>query len=160
MQTPLCGGKPCLTMEAPDTSSISTCSSLLTSPDSDEYDERNVWNPLLNLLCHEHVGALMESYLDEAVLGRLALFCHLGKSMLLSPLVASGNRCRAGGWHIVHEAVRLATCSPLRCVIWSHPCAQDCWFPHVRQASEHFSLGKFVDTSRQCVGSCQQCSHF
>ena len=29
----------------------------------------------------------------------------------------------------MHEAVRLATCSPLRCVIWSHPCAQDCEFP-------------------------------
>ena len=37
------------TMEAPDTSSTSTCSSLLTSPDPDEYDEHNMWNPMLGL---------------------------------------------------------------------------------------------------------------
>ena len=49
MQTLLCGGKPCLTMEAPHTSSTSTCSSLLTFSDSDEYDDRNVWNLMLNL---------------------------------------------------------------------------------------------------------------
>ena len=43
--------------------------------------------------------------------------------------LAARNRSRAGGWHIVHEAVLLAICSPLRCVIWSHPCAQDCCCP-------------------------------
>ena len=31
------------------TSSTSTCSSLLTSPDPDEYDEHNMWNPMLGL---------------------------------------------------------------------------------------------------------------
>ena len=55
----LCNGKPCLPMEALDTSSSSTCSSLLTSLESDEYDERNMWNPMLNL-CLEYVGAVME----------------------------------------------------------------------------------------------------
>ena len=45
-------------------------------PDSDEYDEHNIWNPMLNLFCLEYVGAVMESYLDEeAVLGRIALSC-------------------------------------------------------------------------------------
>ena len=28
-------------------------------------------------------------------------------------VVAVGNRCHAGGWHIVHEAARLETCPPL-----------------------------------------------
>ena len=64
MQPLLCGGKPCLTMEASDTSSTYSCSSLLTSPDSEEYDEHNVWNPVLNLFCHKYGGAIMESYLD------------------------------------------------------------------------------------------------
>ena len=31
-------------------------------------------------------------------------------STLLSLVVVSGNRCRSGGWHIVHGAARLATC--------------------------------------------------
>ena len=70
MQTPLCGGKQCLTMEATDTCSTSARSSLLTSRDSDEYDEHNVWNTMLNLSGQEHVGTAMESHLDEAVLGR------------------------------------------------------------------------------------------
>ena len=34
-----------------------------------------MWNPMLNL-CLEYVGAVMESYLDEAVLARIALSCH------------------------------------------------------------------------------------
>ena len=81
MQTPCCG-KACLTLEAPDTSSISTFSSLLTSTDSDEYDEHNMWNPMFNLICLEYVGAVMESYLDEAVLGRIALSCHFALDFL------------------------------------------------------------------------------
>ena len=44
-------------MEALDTSSTSAYSSLLTSPNSDEYDEHNMWNPMLGFFCHEHVGA-------------------------------------------------------------------------------------------------------
>ena len=31
---------------------------------------------MLHLFCLEHVGELMESYLDEAALGRIALSCH------------------------------------------------------------------------------------
>ena len=82
MQTPLCGGKPCLTMEAPDTSSTSTCSSLPASLDSDEYDEHNVWNPMLNLVCQEYICAVMESHLDETVLERVALSSHFALDLL------------------------------------------------------------------------------
>ena len=46
-----CSRKHCLTMEAPFASSASSCSSLLTSPDSDGFDERNMWKPMLTLLC-------------------------------------------------------------------------------------------------------------
>ena len=44
MQTPLFGGKPWWTLETPLASSTSSCSSLLTSPDSDEHDEHKMWN--------------------------------------------------------------------------------------------------------------------
>ena len=69
-------------MEAPDTSSTSTCSSLLTSPDSDEHDKHNVWKPILNLFCHEYVCAVMESFLDEAAFGRFAPSCHFAIDLL------------------------------------------------------------------------------
>ena len=39
-----------------------------------------------------------------------------------APVVAARDRCRAGGWHIVHEAARLGTCSSIFfvacCCIW------------------------------------------
>ena len=38
--------------------------------------------PSLNLLCHDYVGTVMESYLDEAVLGRIALSCHFALDLL------------------------------------------------------------------------------
>ena len=53
-------------MQTPCASCTSTCSSSLTSPDSDEYDEHNICSSMLNLLCHEY-GTVMESYLDEVV---------------------------------------------------------------------------------------------
>ena len=80
MQTHLCGGKQ-LTMEAIDTCSTSIRSSLLTTPDSDEYDEHNMWNHTLKLLRQEHVVTGMESYLDEAVLGRTALSCRFALAL-------------------------------------------------------------------------------
>ena len=103
MQTPLCGGKPCLTMEAPCASSTSTCSSLLTPLDFDGYDEHNMWNPLLNLLCREYVGTVMESYLDEAVLGRITLSCHFALDLLL---------CDKAEFHLSPK-LRLAFAAPL-----------------------------------------------
>ena len=60
----------------------STCSSLLTSVDSDEYDEHNMWNHMLCLSCYEYGCAVMESYLDEAVLKRIALSCHFALDLL------------------------------------------------------------------------------
>ena len=37
--------------------------------------------------------------------------------------VAAGNRCHAGGWHIVHEAARLASWSPLFLTVHALVCA-------------------------------------
>ena len=52
------------------------CSSLLTSPNPNEYDEHNIWNPTLGIFCHVQVGVFMEAYVDEVDLGRNALSCH------------------------------------------------------------------------------------
>ena len=64
-------------MEAPD-----TCSSLLTSLSPDDYDEHNMWNPMLGLFCHVHVGAIMELYLDEADLVKITLSFHFALDVL------------------------------------------------------------------------------
>ena len=39
-------------------------------------------------------------------------------SLLL--VVAVGIRCHTGGWHIVHEAPRLATCPPMLVIVHAH----------------------------------------
>ena len=69
-------------MEAPGTSPSSACSSLLNSLDSDEYDEHNMWTPMVGLLSDEHVGAFMEENLDEVILGRIALSWHFALHLL------------------------------------------------------------------------------
>ena len=61
-------GRSWLTMDESDTSSTFTCSSLLTSPDPDEYDEHN--------MCHVQVDVFKEAYSDEVDMGRIALSCH------------------------------------------------------------------------------------
>ena len=37
---------------------------------------------MLNLVCHEYVGAVTESYLDEAVMERSALSCHFALDLI------------------------------------------------------------------------------
>ena len=63
--------------EAPDTSSTYTCSSLLTSPDPDEYVDHNMWNPLLVLLCHVQIAVIMEMLYDEETTGKGCAFLPL-----------------------------------------------------------------------------------
>ena len=55
---------------------VSDTSSTLTSSDSVDYDEHNSWNPMLELLCHAHIGVFMEALFDEEEMGRIALSCH------------------------------------------------------------------------------------
>ena len=62
-------------MDGSDTSSTFTWSSLCTSWDPDEYDEHNKWNLMLGLLSCASWRIYGESYLDEVVLGRIALSC-------------------------------------------------------------------------------------
>ena len=59
-----------------------TCSSLLTSPDPGECDEHNMWNPMLGLFCHVHVGVFTEAYFGEVDMGRIAFCCHFSLDVL------------------------------------------------------------------------------
>ena len=47
-----------------------------TSSDSVDFNEHNIWNPVLEQLFHVLVGAFTEAYFDEVELGRIALSCH------------------------------------------------------------------------------------
>ena len=60
----------------------SDTSSTLTSLSSDELGEHNIWNPMLGLLRHAHVGVSMEALLDDKDLGRIALSCHFALDVL------------------------------------------------------------------------------
>ena len=62
-----------MTLDAPGSS---------PSSDSDEYDEHNMWNSMLELLCHEHIDAFTVAYLEDVVLGRIALTCHFALGSL------------------------------------------------------------------------------
>ena len=96
-------------MEALDPSSTSTCSSLLTSPSSGDYDDHKMWNTILGLLCHVQAGVLMDSYLDEAVLGRMACSCHFA----LDPVFDKADFHRAEARDRAHAPV----CEPLQALL-------------------------------------------
>ena len=51
-------------------SSASTASSI------DAYSELNMWNPLLELLFLKHVNDIVDSYLVDLDLAKIALSCH------------------------------------------------------------------------------------
>ena len=53
-----------------------------TPSDSVACDEHNIWNPVLELLFHVHVGAFMEAYFDEADLVIIAHSCHFALDVL------------------------------------------------------------------------------
>ena len=56
-------------MDCSDTSSI------FTSSDSVDFNEHNIWNPVLELLFHVQVGTFMEAHFDEADLRAFLSFC-------------------------------------------------------------------------------------
>ena len=55
---------------------VSDASSTLTSSNSDEFDEHNIWNPMWGLLFYVHVVVSLKPLFDEEDLGRMALSCH------------------------------------------------------------------------------------
>ena len=55
---------------------ISDTSSTLSSSEPNEHHEHNIWNPVLERLCHAHFGVIMEAPFDEEDMGRIALSCH------------------------------------------------------------------------------------
>ena len=57
-------------------SSTSTASSI------DDYSKHNMWNPLLELLFFEHVNGIVDSYLGELDLAKIAFSCHFALDLL------------------------------------------------------------------------------
>ena len=60
-----------LAMEKDYTSSASTSSSVSTSSSCYDENEHNVWNPLMELFCHVHIGLSMETQVDEISTARV-----------------------------------------------------------------------------------------
>ena len=56
--------------------------STFSSEESFEYFEHNVWNPMLSTLCHSEIGIMIETFLEEANMGRIALSCHFSLDVL------------------------------------------------------------------------------
>ena len=59
-----------------------TDASTFSSEDSFEYHEQDIWNPMLESLCHSEVRVVMEALLDEVDMGRIALSCHISLDVL------------------------------------------------------------------------------
>ena len=57
-------------------------SSASTFPSLDDDFERNIWNPLLNLLFLEQVSCIVASRLVDIDLARIALTCHFALDLL------------------------------------------------------------------------------
>ena len=78
-------------------------SSVSTSLDTVDFDERNFWNPMLELLFHVQVGGILEIYVEEIDLASIALSCHSAldlprdKPGLTIPLDAFGTTALGGG---------------------------------------------------------------
>ena len=53
-----------------------------TSWDLVDFNEHNIWNPVLELLFHVQIGTFMESHFDDVDLGRIALSCHFALDVL------------------------------------------------------------------------------
>ena len=60
----------------------SLSSSASTVPSFDDYFAHNMWNPLLELIFHEHVSGIFESFVVEIDLAKIALSCHFALGLL------------------------------------------------------------------------------
>ena len=60
----------------PISSSASTASSI------DDSSEHNMWNPLLELLFLKHANGIVDSYLVDLDLAKIALSCHFVLDLL------------------------------------------------------------------------------
>ena len=57
-------------------------SSTSTASNIDDYSEHNTWNPLLELVFLEHVNGIVDSYLEDIDLAKIALSCHFALELL------------------------------------------------------------------------------
>ena len=61
---------------------VSDTSSTLSSSESNEYHDHNIWKLVLELLSHTHIGIFMDVLFVEEDMGRIALRCHFALDIL------------------------------------------------------------------------------
>ena len=60
-----------------------TCALVMCLTSSiDDYSEHNMWNPQLELLFLEHVNGIVDSYLVDLDLAKIAFSCHFHLDLL------------------------------------------------------------------------------
>ena len=60
----------------------SLSSSVSIVPSFDDYFAHNMWNPLLELLFHEQVSGIFETFVDEIDLARIEHSCRFALDLL------------------------------------------------------------------------------
>ena len=60
----------------------SATSSTFSSEESFEFHEHNVWDSMLDALCHFEVGVVLGALLDDAAMGRIALASQFSLDLL------------------------------------------------------------------------------
>ena len=68
---------------------VTDTSSTLSSSESNEYHEHNIWNPMLELLFRTHIGVFMAALFDEEDMKRIVLSCHFALDVLCDKELAS-----------------------------------------------------------------------
>ena len=65
----------------------SSGSCVSTASSSDEIFAHNICNPMLELLLHVQIGGILELFVDEIDLTRIALSCHFAADFLCNKAV-------------------------------------------------------------------------
>ena len=60
--------------------SLTSCVS--TASSSEESSTHNMWNPMMELPLHVQIGGILELFVEEIDLARIALSCHFARDVL------------------------------------------------------------------------------
>ena len=61
-----------------------SCLSVSAASNSMDIVERNIWNPMMELLFHTQIGGIFDLFVEGIDLARIALSCHFALDVLLS----------------------------------------------------------------------------
>ena len=98
-------------MESP-TSCVSTASSC------GESFAYNSWNPLLELLFHEHISSILILFVHEIDLAKIALSCHFALDLLCFHIALDAGSLRTFSRFHNNSPLHLFTCQNLSMLSW------------------------------------------